>query len=115
MSHKTRKTIATLAAVLAVAAVVPATSAANQDLRSPDTRDAVVLSGQDLRSPDAQDVARPTSAAPATAPGDSGTDWGEIGMIAGAIVLALGGVGAVVYLTRRRGHGRKSGATVASS
>jgi len=40
MSRNTLKTIATLAAVLATAAVVPATSAANTDLRSPDSRDA---------------------------------------------------------------------------
>jgi hypothetical protein len=139
MSRKTLKTIATLAAVLATAAVVPATSAANTDLRSPDARDAargvvvstghdlrspdardagrvvVVSNGQDLRSPDASDAARPSSTpVPSTTP-DNGTDWGEIGMITGAVVLALGGAGAVFYITRRRGQLRKSGATVAPS
>jgi hypothetical protein len=145
MSRKPLKTIATLAAVLATAAVVPATSAANTDLRSPDARDAaaavpassgtssspgsdlrspdardaarvvVVSNGQDLRSPDASDAARPSSTpVPSTTP-DNGTDWGEIGMITGAVVLALGGAGAVFYITRRRGQLRKSGATVASS
>jgi hypothetical protein len=141
MSRKTLKTIATLAAVLATAAVVPATSAANTDLRSPDARDAaaavpatsptssdlrspdsrdaarvvVASNGQDLRSPDASDAARPSSTpVPSTTP-DNGTDWGEIGMITGAVVLALGGAGAVFYITRRRGQLRKSGATVASS
>ena len=99
MSRKTLKTIATLAAVLATAAVVPATSAANTD----------------LRSPDASDAARPSSTpVPSTTP-DNGTDWGEIGMITGAVVLALSGAGAVFYVTRRRGQLRKSGATVASS
>ena len=99
MSRKTLKTIATLAAVLATTAVVPATSAANTDLRSPDGRDA----------------ARPSSTpVPSTTP-DNGTDWGQIGMITGAMVLALGGAGAVFYITRRRGQLRKSGATVAPS
>jgi hypothetical protein len=138
MSRKTLKTIATLAAVLATAAVVPAASAANTDLRSPDARDAaravvvtngqdlrspdardasrvdVVSNGQDLRSPDASDAARP-SLTPVQSTPDNGTDWGEIGMITGAVVLALGGAGAVFYITRRRGQLRKSGATVASS
>jgi hypothetical protein len=138
MSRKTLKTIATLAAVLATAAVVPATSAANtdarspavgdaprvvvvnhgHDLRSPDASDAaravVVNNGQDLRSPDGRDAARPSTPVPSATP-DNATDWGEIGMIIGAIVLALGGVGAVFYITRRRGQLRKSGATVAPS
>jgi len=139
MSRKTLKTIATLAAVLATAALVPATSAANtdarspavgdaprvvvvndgQDLRSPDASDAarsvVVNNGQDLRSPDGRDAARPSSTPVPSATPDNGTDWGEIGMIIGAVVLALGGVGAVFYITRRRGQLRKSGATVAPS
>ena len=119
MSRKTHKTIATLAAVLATAALVPATSAAKTDLRSPDSRDAarvvVVNNGQDLRSPDGRDAARPPSTPVPPATPDSGTDWGEIGMITGAVVLALGGIGAVLYVTRRRGHVRKSGATVAPS
>jgi hypothetical protein len=139
MSRKTLKTIATLGAVLAIAAVVPATSAANTDLRSPDARDAargvvvsngqdlrspdardagrvvVVSNGQDLRSPDASDAARPSLTPVQSSMPDNGTDWGEIGMITGAVVLALGGAGAVFYITRRRGQLRKSGATVAPS
>ena len=145
MSRKTLKTIATLAAVLGTAAVVPATSAANTDLRSPDARDAaagapaaipatstantdlrspdsrdaarvvVVNNGQDLRSPDGRDAARPSSTPAPSATPDNSTDWGEIGMITGAVVLALGAIGAVLYVTRRRGHVRKSGATVAPS
>jgi len=139
MSRKTLKTTATLAAVLATAALVPATSAANtdarspavgdaprvvvvndgQDLRSPDASDAarsvVVNNGQDLRSPDGRDAARPSSTPVPIATPDNGTDWGEIGMIIGAVVLALGGVGAVFYIIRRRGQLRKSGATVAPS
>jgi hypothetical protein len=144
MSRKTLNTIATLAAVVATAAVVPAASAASTDLRSPDARDAaggavavipttsastdlrspdardagrvvVVSNGQDLRSPDASDAGRPSSTPVPSATPDNGTDWGEIGMITGAVVLALSAAGAVFYITRRRGHLRKSGATVASS
>ena len=119
MSRKTLKTIATLGAVLATAAVVPAASAANTDLRSPDARDAAravaVTNGQDLRSPDASDAARPSLTPVQSPTPDNGTDWGEIGMITGAVVLALGGAGAVFYITRRRGQLRKSGATVAPS
>jgi hypothetical protein len=139
MSRKTLKTIATLAAVLATAAVVPATTAANtdarspavgdaprvvvvndgHDLRSPDASDAartvVVNNGQDLRSPDGRDAARPSSTPVPSATPDNGTDWGEIGMIIGAVVLALGGIGAVFYITRRRGQLRRSRATVAPS
>jgi len=112
MSRKTLKIAATLAAVLATAVVAPVASAQSQDLRSPDARDAVVLKGQDLRSPDAQDVARPsTSTAPAPTPSDSGTDWGTIALIGGAVFLVAGGLGAVYIVTRRRGHG----ATVTSS
>ena len=139
MSRKTLKTTATLAAVLAIAVVVPAASAANTDLRSPDARDAaravvvtngqdlrspdardaghvvVVSNGQDLRSPDASDAARPSLTPVQSSAPDNGTDWGEIGMITGAVILALGGAGAVFYITRRRGQLRKSGATGASS
>jgi LPXTG-motif cell wall-anchored protein len=140
MSRKTLSTIATLAAVLATA-VIPATSAAQgsvdlrspdareaatvvatsngQDLRSPDAREAAAVvatsTGQDLRSPDARDTSRPDSApAPSPAP-STGTDWGEIGLIGGAIVVTLIGVGGLLYLVRRRNTVRESGATVASS
>jgi len=99
--------------------VVPATSAANTDLRSPDSRDAarivVVNNGQDLRSPDGRDAARPSSPRVPSATPDNSTDWGEIGMITGAVVLALGGAGAVFYITRRRTRLHKSDATVAPS
>jgi hypothetical protein len=140
MSRKTLSTIATLAAVLATAAV-PATGAAQggQDLRSPDTREAAALvatsngqdlrspdaraaagvvatsNSQDLRSPDARDTFRPdTGAVPSPAP-STDTDWGEIGLIGGAIVVTLIGVGGLLYLVRRRNTVRESGATVASS
>src|SRR4051794_18472998 len=165
MSRKTLKTIATLGAISATA-VVPAASAANTDLRSPDARDAgtaVVVNtgqdlrspdardarkveavntgqdlrspdardagkfegvntgqdlrspdardagkviatsnGQDLRSPDARDASRPnTSPVPSSAP-SSGTDWGDVGMIGGAIALALLAAGGLIIVSRRR-------------
>ena len=139
MSRKTLKTIATLAGVLATAAVLPATSAAHtdalspavgdaprvvvvnhgHDLRSPDATDAaravVANNGQDLRSPDGRDAARPSSTPVPSATPDNGTDWGEIGIITGAVVLALAGAGALFYVSRRRGQLRKPGATVAPS
>ena len=71
----------------------------------------------------ARTCARPTDATPPrpsstpvqSATPDNGTDWGQIGMITGAVVLALVGIGAVYYVTRRRGQLHKSGATVAHS
>ena len=139
MSRKTLKITAALAAVLATAVVAPAAASANSDLRSPDAVDAsravVVSSGQDLRSPDARDarfvpvgnpqdlrspdatdVSRPsTSPVQTAAPDHGGTDWGQIGMITGAVVLALLALGALLYVSRRRGSIHKSGATPAHS
>ena len=77
-----------------------------QDLRSPDARDAgkvvATSNGQDLRSPDARDASRPsTTPVPSSTP-DNGTDWGDVGMIAGAIVLALLAAGGLILVSRRR-------------
>jgi hypothetical protein len=52
---------------------------------------------------------------PTATPDNGGTDWGEIGMITGAVVLALLGIGSVIYVTRRRGTVQRSGATPAHS
>jgi hypothetical protein len=84
--------------------VVPTST--GQDLRSPDARDAgkvvATSTGQDLRSPDARDVSRPsTSPVPSSAP-SAGTDWGDVGMIAGAIALALLAAGGLILISRRR-------------
>ncbi|MFL5973753.1 MAG: hypothetical protein ACJ76G_01230 [Solirubrobacterales bacterium] len=84
--------------------VVPTST--GQDLRSPDARDAgkvvATSNGQDLRSPDARDVSRPsTSPVPSSAP-SAGTDWGDVGMIAGAIALALLAAGGLILISRRR-------------
>src|SRR5919197_922942 len=113
-----RHRITRVAAASAALAMIAAPAAA-QDLRSPDASDAaravVVSNGQDLRSPDGRDAARPSSTPVPSATPDNGTDWGEIGMITGAVVLALSGVGAVFYITRRRAPLRKSSAPVAPS
>jgi hypothetical protein len=84
--------------------VVPTST--GQDLRSPDARDAgkvvATSNGQDLRSPDARDASRPsTSPMPSSAP-SAGTDWGDVGMIAGAIALALLAAGGLILISRRR-------------
>jgi len=97
----------------------PVVVSTGQDLRSPDARDARFVpegNPQDLRSPDATDVSRPsTSPVQTAAPDNSGTDWGQIGMITGAVVLALISIGSLIYVSRRRGSIHKSGATPAHS
>jgi hypothetical protein len=60
-------------AALVAACALPATAAAQQDLRMPDTRDAAAAAEeyQDLRSPDAKDAARDLP--PASVADDPGT------------------------------------------
>jgi hypothetical protein len=118
---------------LALAALVAPTAAAQQDLRSPDTRDAALageqadsqsLPAQDLRSPDARDAAagrgsfnspevtvvkleRPSPSS------DAGLDWGDAGIgacvLLGLLLLALGGTLAVMH---RRQSLRRHAATM---
>jgi hypothetical protein len=114
-------------AALVAACAVPATAAAQeQDLRSPDTRDAAATAqmegyqdlrspdsrdagrtpgeevAQDLRSPDARDAGRQPVAAPQSvveireAP-TSGFDWGDAG-IGAAGILALVSIAAGLML-----------------
>jgi hypothetical protein len=117
---------------LAFAALVAPTAAAQQDLRSPDTRDAALASeqadsqplpAQDLRSPDARDAAAGRGsfnspevtvvklAQPSPSP-DAGLDWGDAGIGAGVLLglllLALGGTLAVMH---RRQSLRRQAAT----
>ena len=95
MSRKSHTVVVALIAALAVAVVAPV---------------AVAQQAGDLRSPDARDAAGPSSGT--TPAPSSGTDWGEIGMIAGAVVLGLLAVGAIVYVVRRRDTLSQSGTTV---
>jgi hypothetical protein len=89
--------------------VVP-TAGAQQDLRSPDTRDAAAAQLQDLRSPDTRDAAINASGLetnpmnppaisthvsadkPTSAPldvGGGGIDWATVAFVAGAFALAV--------------------------
>ena len=117
-SHTIRTTAA--AALLALAMSAPAL--AQQDLRSPDTREAAsaATAGQDLRGPDARDAARareiarqvrrlaaasqPPAAAPApqaTVVTDTQTPWLLISLM-GAFSLAVAAIsGAYVVRVRR--------------
>jgi hypothetical protein len=121
-----------LASAVAAALAIPATAAAQQDLRSPDARDAGMPAWaaplqdlrspdtresahpqrpQDLRSPDAVDSARGVvPSAPAVSPvtlvrsAPVGFDWGDAGIGAGgALAVILLGTGGVLIVGRRRG------------
>ena len=105
----------TAALALALAAFAAPTAAAQQDLRSPDARDAAraAVSTQDLRSPDARDAAiRPfahtviadhgnRAPAPAAAPASDSVDWTVLGGL--LALVAIGCAGAVVVLRRKTG------------
>jgi hypothetical protein len=108
---------------LAIAALAaPSAIAQEQDLRSPDARDAAAAAesqqgqpAQDLRSPDARDAAdgRGTFNAPEvtvvklpeSSPQGGGIDWGDAGIgaggVLGLVLLATGGTLALVH--RRNG------------
>jgi hypothetical protein len=102
---------------LAVAALATSPAAAQQDLRSPDTRDSAFTSPmwnsmQDLRSPDARDagsdrgmpkapevtVVKVPEPVPVSA---GGFDWGDAGLGA-AVMLMLAGAGGIAVLIRKR-------------
>jgi hypothetical protein len=105
----------------ALLTVGPAGAAnAQQDLRSPDARDAgaasVARSYQDLRSPDSREVSSvPSTPTPAPAPttADTGTDWTDVGIIAGGVLLVVG-LGAGMLFGRRKSLARKARTAVAS-
>jgi hypothetical protein len=112
---------------LLIAALAAPGAAAQQDLRSPDARDAAPSAHarqgqpqQDLRSPDTRDQAegRGTFSAPEVtvvkvtepAPPSAGIDWGDAGIGAGGmlglILLALGSSLAVVHRRRSAAAGQ---------
>jgi hypothetical protein len=112
--HTTSHHIARAAATaLAIGAVLAPAAAAQQDLRSPDTRDAAERSQrQDLRMPDTRDAALGRTSEPAPpvveyieVPRADGFDWTDA--VAGAVtsfgvvLLGAGSVAAVVRLRRR--------------
>jgi hypothetical protein len=114
--HVPRSTLA-ISVGLALAALAPATAIADQDLRSPDARDAAarVSTPTDLRSPDARDAAQGRSAAQAPTvmvvrmpqgTRSNGLDWGDAGIGAGGVIALVAlGSGASVLVRRRRGVG----------
>jgi hypothetical protein len=105
---------APLATALAIgAALAPAAAAQQQDLRSPDARDAARQASpvQDLRSPDTRD--RAAGRGPETAPTiqfvrvpeSSGFDWDDAVIGAGAglglVLIAVGGALTTARIRRR--------------
>jgi hypothetical protein len=133
-SLTTHKPLAVLLSVLALAGVgstagAIAAAQAQQDLRSPDARDAAITgaarvpaAGQDLRSPDARDAAtnpRSTTirAEPITRIVKITSDqfeWGDAAIgAAGALTLMLVLAGATVAWTRHR-HAATGHLTAAS-
>jgi hypothetical protein len=120
MSHH-RISRATVAGLALAALAAPPAGAQQQDLRSPDARDAASapraapLAPRDLRSPDARDAAagRGTSSAPEVtviripqpAPPTGGIDWTDAGFGAGAgLGLSLVAFGAAAAVANRRGR-----------
>jgi hypothetical protein len=124
---KHRRLTRSAAIGLTLAALAAPTAAAQQDLRTPDARDAARAAEtrhgqprQDLRSPDAHDAAdgRGTFSAPEVTvvkvtepshPG-GGLDWGDAGIGAGSmlglILVALGGILAVVHRRKATAGGQ---------
>jgi hypothetical protein len=111
MQVRSRSAIALIFGALAMSGVAQA----QQDLRSPDTRDHAAraeshAARQDLRSPDARDVGarapRDTQPSPAAAPSAGASnafDWGAAAIGAG-VAGALGLAAAAAVTGRRRWH-----------
>jgi hypothetical protein len=118
MNHS--RVIRSLALAATLAALAPSTAGAQQDLRSPDTREAAATTAQgprqELRSPDARDASEGRGtftapdvtviAVPAQAPSSSGFEWRDAAIGAGALVgLGLLALTATVAVRRRYGLG----------
>jgi hypothetical protein len=104
-THLTRS----IAIALAVGAATAPAAAAQQDLRSPDTREAAQRALQDFRSPDARDSSegRGMDTAPIVefveVAEPSGFDWSDAGLgAAGGIGLMLVGTGGAIATVRLR-------------
>jgi hypothetical protein len=114
MSHHRLTRSAALCLTLAALAA-PTAAAQQQDLRTPDTRDAAGAAQipRDLRSPDTRDAAagRGSFSAPQVtvikvpqpAPSAGGIDWGDAGIGAGAAIgLTLLAFGSSLAIAHRR-------------
>jgi hypothetical protein len=127
------------AAGLAIGAIASPAALAQQDLRNPDTRDAADLSYgslnpqagqpssaphpsggvgayQDLRNPDSRGASPDVTVVRVPQPvptADSGLDWGDAGIGAGAmlglILLAAGGILAVMHRRTTSGSAATTG------
>ncbi|HEY1276953.1 MAG TPA: hypothetical protein VGF25_18755 [Thermoleophilaceae bacterium] len=122
--NRTRITRSAALGLALTALAAPTAVAQQQDLRSPDARDAAAAAEaqqrQDLRSPDTRDAAqgRGTFSAPEvtvvkmpeSSPQGGGLDWGDAGIGAagmlGLVLLAIGGTLAIVH--RRGGAVQRS-------
>jgi hypothetical protein len=114
--HVVVKPLAVAGVLSACACAVPAASA-QQDLRSPDARDASPVSQSpivagDVRSPDARDAAANPRLRSYGTPivvetrSSSGFDWGDAGIGAGGMLgLVAIAAGGTFVVTRRRQRG----------
>jgi hypothetical protein len=98
-------------------AAIASQAQSSGDLRTPDARDAALASEArayvDLRSPDARDAGEapsPPSSTPSVTA--DGTSWDEIGIVAGSVLLAIG-LGALALFGRRRLAARRARTAVA--
>jgi hypothetical protein len=110
---RTRQIVTT--GTLLAALAFPGGALAQQDLRSPDARDAAraitqsppAEARQDLRSPDARDAAeRAPVVVRVEPPADTGLSWDSVGI--GALIgagLMFSVAGAYMLIGRRRTHG----------
>jgi len=110
---------------LVLAALSAPAAVAEQDLRSPDTRDAAAAAAKrytDLRNPDTRDIADGGGVSPkvtvveipvASRSPEGGLDWGDAGIGAGAmlgfVLLAAGGALAVTHRKGPRGRPATTG------
>jgi hypothetical protein len=120
-----RRITVTASLCVAFAALAAPAAYAQQDLRSPDTRDAAAAAAQrytDLRNPDTRDIADRGGVSPkvtvvevpvASSSAEGGLDWGDAGIGAaamlGLILLAAAGALAV---THRKGPRDRPATTV---
>ena len=113
--------ITVLAALSLVFAALAAPAAlAQQDLRSPDARDVAEAAKPDLRNPDTREMAEAGGTAPevtvvevpVATGADSGLDWGDAGIGAGAMLgLVLLAAAGILAVSHRRGTRSTAAAT----
>jgi hypothetical protein len=114
------RVIRSLALAATLAALAPSTAGAQQDLRSPDAREAAATAAQgprqELRSPDARDASEGRGtftapdvtviAVPAQAPSSGGFEWRDAAIGAGALIgLSLLALTGTLAVRRRYGVG----------